>query len=168
MQDRKMHRYDNLIDYPRPVAQRPMSELNRAAQFSPFAALVGFGEQIDETARLTKKEIELTDNEREALDYKLSEIIRRLEGTEMGEGIKMGEGIGMDEAAGPGGESGNSDIRVTYFVPDGDTHQNSLKEGGEYVSHSGTVKKVDMVNRFLIFEDSVSISLDRIVDMEIS
>lgn len=162
MQDRKMHRYDNLIDYPRPVAQRPMSELNRAAQFSPFAALVGFGEQIDETARLTKKEIELTDNEREALDYKLSEIIRRLEGTEMGGGTEMGEGIG------PGGEPDNSDIRVTYFVPDGDTHQNSLKEGGEYVSHSGTVKKVDMINRFLIFEDSVSISLDRIVDMEIS
>lgn len=156
MQDKKMHRYDNIIDYPRPVAQRPMSELNRAAQFSPFAALVGFGEQIDETARLTKKEVELTDNEREALDYKLSEILRRLEGT------------GGDEAAGPGGEPDNSDIRVTYFVPDGDTHQNSLKEGGEYVSHSGTVKKVDMVNRLLIFEDSVSISLDRIVDMEIS
>ena len=156
MQDKKMHRYDNLIDYPRPVAQRPMSELNRAAQFSPFAALVGFGEQIDETARLTKKEVELTDNEREVLDYKLSEILRRLEGTEMGEGI------------GPSAESGNPDIRVTYFVPDGDTHQNSLKEGGEYVSHSGTVKKVDMVNRLLIFEDSVSISLDRIVDMEIS
>ncbi len=47
------HRYDDIIDLPRPEPQRhprmPRSE--RAAQFAPFAALTGFGEVIQDTAR---------------------------------------------------------------------------------------------------------------------
>ena len=39
----------------------PMSTHDRAAQFSPFAALVGYGDAIAETARLTDSKIELTD-----------------------------------------------------------------------------------------------------------
>ena len=43
---------------------------DRAAQFSPFAALTGYGDAIDETARLTDARIELSDEERAELDYK--------------------------------------------------------------------------------------------------
>ena len=46
------HRYDDLIDLPRPDPQRHprMPRAERAAQFAPFAALTGFGDVIDETA----------------------------------------------------------------------------------------------------------------------
>lgn len=39
------HRYDDIIDLPRPVSRRhaPMSRAQRAAQFMPFAALAGYG-----------------------------------------------------------------------------------------------------------------------------
>ena len=46
------HRYDDIIDLPRPEPQRHprMPRLDRAAQFAPFAALTGFKELIEETA----------------------------------------------------------------------------------------------------------------------
>jgi PAS domain-containing protein len=49
------HRYDDIIHLPHPVSKRhaPMSRSSRAAQFSPFAALTGYDDAIDETARLT-------------------------------------------------------------------------------------------------------------------
>lgn len=49
-----------------------MSNLNRAAQFAPFAALTGYGDAILEAARLTGDRTELTDAEQLALGEKLS------------------------------------------------------------------------------------------------
>ncbi|MBR3396672.1 MAG: hypothetical protein IKG70_02330 [Lachnospiraceae bacterium] len=44
--------YDDIIDLPRPVSRtrRHMTDVERAAQFAPFAALTGFGDMIDETS----------------------------------------------------------------------------------------------------------------------
>lgn len=51
-----------------------MSILNRAAQFSPFAALTGYEDSIRETARLTDVRIELDECAKAALDAKLQII----------------------------------------------------------------------------------------------
>jgi len=65
--------YEDIINLPHHVSERhpqmPMAE--RAAQFSPFAALTGFGAVIRETERQTDQMREMTENEREELDYKL-------------------------------------------------------------------------------------------------
>ena len=45
--------------------------IDRAAQFSQFAALTGYGEVIKETARLTDRKPELSESEKAELDYKL-------------------------------------------------------------------------------------------------
>lgn len=46
-------KYDDIIDLPRPESKYPrMPRANRAAQFSPFAALTGHEEAIRETAQL--------------------------------------------------------------------------------------------------------------------
>lgn len=68
-----MGAYDDIIDLPHPTsAKHPrMSTADRAAQFSPFAALVGHGAAIRETARLTDRKIELTEDEKAVLDEKL-------------------------------------------------------------------------------------------------
>lgn len=47
-----------------------MTLADRAVQFSPFAALAGYEEAIDETARLTDVKVELDDNEKFILDLK--------------------------------------------------------------------------------------------------
>ena len=41
----------------------PMSISDRAAQFSPFAALVGYDDAVAETARLTDSRLALTEDE---------------------------------------------------------------------------------------------------------
>lgn len=49
------HRYDDIIGLPRPdpdPRRHPrMSLRDRAAQFAPFAALTGYGDIIEDTAR---------------------------------------------------------------------------------------------------------------------
>lgn len=71
-----MGKYDDIIDLPHPVsAKHPrMSLLERAAQFSPFAALSGYEDAIDETARQTKAFMELDEDEKERLDETLQQI----------------------------------------------------------------------------------------------
>ena len=51
-----------------------MSRMNRAAQFARFAALTGYEESIEETARLTDRRIELSEYEMEELNAKLNFI----------------------------------------------------------------------------------------------
>ena len=50
-----MPNYDDIISLPHHVSKKyqPMSILNRAGQFAPFAALTGFGEAINEVSRIT-------------------------------------------------------------------------------------------------------------------
>ena len=67
------HKYEDIINMPHHVsASRPrMSMIDRAAQFSPFAALTGYDAAVKETARLTDSRIELDEYEKVALDEKL-------------------------------------------------------------------------------------------------
>ena len=51
-----------------------MSNHDRAAQFAPFAALTGYGDMIQETARIVDSEVELSEDKIEELNYKLSII----------------------------------------------------------------------------------------------
>ena len=89
-----INRYDDIINMPHNVSRThpPMSILNRAAQFSPFAALTGYDDAIEETARLTDERLELDENARNILDEKLRIIQEHL--------------------------SSKPEITITYFQPD--------------------------------------------------
>ena len=75
--------YDDIINLPHHVSKRhpQMSLYNRAAQFAPFAALSGHDDAIEETARLTDEQRELTQAESEKLNRKLAYLIQRNETT---------------------------------------------------------------------------------------
>ena len=60
-------RYDNLVYHPRPIAKNTMDPMKRAAQFSSFAALTGYEEQIEEAARLTDAAV-ILDEENDSAD----------------------------------------------------------------------------------------------------
>ncbi|WP_294452557.1 hypothetical protein [uncultured Gemmiger sp.] len=66
-------KYDDIINLPHHVSptRPPMSMQDRAAQFSPFAALTGYDAAIHETARLTDRKIDLGEDARAALDLKM-------------------------------------------------------------------------------------------------
>ena len=83
-----------LLEMERPVSARhaPMRRCDRAAQFAPFAALSGFDETVQEAGRLTQAQIELAENEREALNDALVRLAARL--------------------------PEQPEVRLTYFQPD--------------------------------------------------
>ena len=65
--------YEDIINLPHHVSSRhtPMSLLNRAAQFAPFAALTGYDEAVRETARYTDDEAELDEARLKILNERL-------------------------------------------------------------------------------------------------
>lgn len=79
--DEKDHGYDDIINLPHHVSsKRPqMSMLDRAAQFSSFSALTGYDDAIQETGRLTDEKINLSEEEKEALDRKQQILLERLD-----------------------------------------------------------------------------------------
>lgn len=85
--------YEDIITLPHHTSSRHprMSMQERAAQFSPFAALTGYGDVIREAARTTCEKPELSEEERAMLDEKLR--------------FASHSGI-------------RPEIAVTYFVPD--------------------------------------------------
>lgn len=68
-----MNKYDNIINLPHYELKnhKRMSPISRAAQFSPFAALTGFEDEISETGRIVEKEKELAEDKKEKLNQQL-------------------------------------------------------------------------------------------------
>lgn len=62
--------YNDIINLPQHVSatHRAMSLHDRAAQFSPFAALTGYDAQIAETGRLTDEKAELDEDRQAKID----------------------------------------------------------------------------------------------------
>lgn len=130
--------YERIVDLSRPVSSRPkMSAIDRAAQFSAFAALVGLDEQLDETARLVDSRIELSEDDMERLNRKLLLLAQKV--------VEGGE---------------RPEIKAICFVPD------ERKNGGAYVIKSGTVKRVDDVFFKIVFADGSEVSILDIWDFE--
>lgn len=73
--------YDDIIHLSHHVSssRHPMSMIERAAQFLPFAALSGYGELIVENTRLTEEKIELDDIKKEELNAKLNLLKKHMD-----------------------------------------------------------------------------------------
>ena len=86
--------YDDLLNLPHHTSavQPAMSMQNRAAQFAPFAALVGYDALIQETTRLTDQKAELDESVIAELNEKLRLLLELL--------------------------PQQPEVTVTYFLPD--------------------------------------------------
>lgn len=69
--------YADILNCPHPVSRshKPMSRLNRAAQFSPFAALTGYEDLIRESARYTADREDTDEDRKNDLDLKLALLL---------------------------------------------------------------------------------------------
>ena len=72
--------YDAIMDLPHPTSTRHprMPIQDRAAIFSPFAALSGYGAAIAETARRTDRRIELGEDAKAELDCKQAILLEHI------------------------------------------------------------------------------------------
>lgn len=143
------HEYDDIINLPHHISSKhpQMSLYDRAAQFSPFAALTGFESAIEETGRITDSRVELSEDEKAVLDLRFREIRERLE---RGEDLNVREGVAWSGSEKPL-------VTLTYFQAD------ALKEGGKYVTVTGKVKKIDEEEHRIVFEDGMSVEMDEVV-----
>ncbi len=74
------NKYNDIINLPHHVSTKHqrMTLEARAAQFAPFAALVGYDDEINETARLTNERIELDEEAKNILDSKIQVILEQI------------------------------------------------------------------------------------------
>ena len=96
-------KYDDIINMSHHISKKHprMSLENRSAQFAPFAALTGYEDEVEETARITDKRIEITDEIKSKINMKL-QIIQ--------EKIKT-----------------NPKVTITYFISDNKKEGGSYK-----------------------------------------
>lgn len=74
-------KYDDIMGLSRPVSpnRAKMANWDRAAQFSPYAALTGYDAAIRETGRLTDDWIEVSDNRNHELNRAITDLLEKLE-----------------------------------------------------------------------------------------
>lgn len=136
---KKVERYSDIIDLPhhQSVWRPHMTNYNRAAQFAPFAALVGYDQMVQDTVDilLLEKKVILSEDQKNILDEKL-----RL--------------LKLQIAKRP-------EVQVTYF----DEASNEL--GGGYVSYSGIFRCVEEHPSRLILMDRKEINVCDIININI-
>ena len=87
-------KYDDIINLSHPTSKKHprMPIRDRAAQFAPFAALVGYDDAVEETARVTDEMVEQSEEMKAILNEKLSSLKERIDT--------------------------RPSVAVTYFIPD--------------------------------------------------
>ena len=98
----------------------------RAKIFSPFAALTGFEEAIDEKVRPYVEKRELNDEEQAALETALSRL------HDLTKNLRMAK-------------ENHVTAKVTWFVPSAAENHEAYGRGGSYERYTGTVWKVDPI-----------------------
>lgn len=138
------NQYDDIINLPHHVSTtRPqMSREIRAAQFAPFAALTGYEDAVNETARLTDERIELDENRKAELDERFQILQQVLSDNHRD------------------GEKTNPEIIVTYFLKD------AYKEGGSYERIRGVISKIDTFTQRMLMDDGTIIPIPDIYDID--
>lgn len=132
-------KYADIIDLPhhQSATRKHMSLYDRAAQFSPFAALSGYDDMVKEEARHTDREIELSENEIEIINSVIADINTII-------------------------ENGNHPtVTITYFKPD------LNKSGGRYETLTAIIKRVDTIDKRLVFYGSDDIEDKRIPTIDV-
>ena len=129
--------YSDIIDHSHHVStvHPPMPREKRAAQFSPFAALTGYEDAVEEEARFVDGEMLFVEDRFSELDDTLSILRERL---------ARGE---------------KPAVSMIRFEAD------EKKAGGAYRSVEGTAKKLDEYERVLMLEDGQRISLKTITEL---
>ena len=81
--EEKPFRYEDMLSLPHPVSKtrKRMSQWDRAAQFSPFAALVGYDAAIREEARRTEKRRQPAEDALAALNRKFARLAEQVKKT---------------------------------------------------------------------------------------
>ena len=129
--------YSDIIDmeYHGTTTHIPLPMDKRAAQFSPFAALSGYGDRIDEEMRYTDGQMELTEEKMEEINRGILHLTELLANNKPAEAL------------------------ITWFIPD------ATKDGGMYKTDKVRVKKIDRLHRAIVTRENKEILIDSIIEI---
>ena len=130
-----MGKYDDIISLEVPTSKNHprMSMNNRAAQFAPFAALVGYAEAINDSREIENERHILSEDKKEEIEgllHKISENPLRF-----------------------------SNIEVIYY------QKGNASQKGKYVKYRGKVKRIDTINKTIVFINKKTIQIKDIYDL---
>ncbi len=163
--------YDDILRRPHPLSKHhpQMPLIERAAQFSPFAALRGYEDAILESGRFTERRPELSEDTKRELDEKLQMIFlsqkkknqkkENQKKEKQGEIYKKNEDAAIDSEHESKDEREREEIEISYFEAD------PCKEGGRIRTIRAIPLKIDEINGILVLEDKTRIPLADIVDI---
>ena len=124
----------------RTLFRKPSADgrLERAAQFSPFAALTGYDDAVRETARLTDAQRELAEDEQALLERQLLRVQMLL-----------------DAGTPPV-------VAVTWFQP-----RCQKNRAGRYVTAKGKVRKIDEFGGALLLVGGEKIPISAVIGIQL-
>lgn len=128
-------RHDPLSDFGRKHPKMPCSR--RAKLFAPFDALAGFDERIANKEMIYEGRRELSDTEREELDKNISLICQT---------FKKSHSLHRPAPR----------ITVTYFSPCTDIENDSYGTGGNYITCTGRIRRIDSeITKTIMVDDNI-------------
>ena len=133
----KISRYSDIIDLPHhQSARRPhMSVYNRAAQFAPFAALVGYDEMVQDTAgmRLNDGQILIAEDRMQKLDEKLKELQKHIKE--------------------------QPEVMIVFY------DENAGIKGGRYLQITGKLKKIEEYPPEFVMSDGKKVPIASVIEI---
>ena len=133
-------RYDDMIymQNPTPTCKPRMSLYERAAQFSPFAALTGYEDAVEETARLTDARLELSEDMKTILNEKMQMIVDNWDAEPI--------------------------VTITYFVPDKKKEGGAYVDVTGIVKEID--KEIDEYERCIVMTDKKKFPIEQVREIE--
>lgn len=133
--DKNIHCYDDIIELAHPTSHNHP----RMSLYDRAAQFSPFSALtgLDEAVRETSR---LTDRKIEWDEYILDRLNKEI--------AAIKENLGNKQ-----------EITVTYFRPD------AKKAGGAYVTHTGSLRKIDEYHRVMIMDDKTEIPMEQISDI---
>lgn len=136
-----MKKYNDIINLEKPKLHRtPMERKERAKIFMPFAALKGYEEALKEKQCIVEGRIELSEEERELLDYKVQKFQKQLE------------------------QGGYPYVKIKVFMINTKRSVEEKKELGEYRVVEGYLRKINVLTNEIIIQQQ-GFSIEDIFDI---
>ncbi|MCQ2748942.1 MAG: hypothetical protein MJ246_02805 [Clostridia bacterium] len=144
-------KYQDIINMEHPTSKthKRMDRVKRAAQFAPFAALVGYEDAVREVARLTDEKIDLDEGLKNVISNKISLLDEEI--AEIKSGTKIANEYVEDDKY--------PRVNIIYFKKD------AKKDGGMYITLESNLKKIDFYTRLLYLTSGDIISIEDLLDI---
>lgn len=172
------HRYDDMLKMKHHISKnhRQMPQLDRAAQFAPFAALTGYNESIMDASRRPEEKIELSETQSEELNARIALLAKQVNAHPIVavryyhiEEEKEHRKITSRHASSPDKTIPAKQKRIQDLQNETSVRKNAKgrrEPVGSYITERKQLKKIDVEHQVLLFTDRTSICFSDLLSID--